>query len=215
MTKQEYIRQVVKHLQCSRTKKDEIARQLDSDMETALGEGKKLEEIVEEMGMPEALAGEFNENLGQAEKKQRKRRRLTVILTVVLLAVTTAGGFIYWAIPKGRDINESRTFDTARVQECAEEVIRLVSVEDYEALDRCLTTEVRDALKKTSLPAIKQMVGEDWGDFRAIGSTYMTEISQMGRHYAVVQTNVSYENISVVFTLSFDEEMLLYGIYMK
>ncbi len=45
MTKQEYIRQVTKQLQCARARKKEIQRQLDSHIEIALSEGRQLEEI--------------------------------------------------------------------------------------------------------------------------------------------------------------------------
>ena len=43
----------------------------------------------------------------------------------------------------------------------------------------------------------------------------MAEITQMNRHFAVCQVNVSYENVSVVYTITFDENMNVAGLYFK
>lgn len=135
-TIQEYTKLVVRHLQCSRSKKIEIRRQLESDIEIALSEGRQLEEILCDMGDPEVVAGEFNENIGGNRKRKRKsRRRLWIILAVVLAILAIAGGYIYWILPKVRDIQKSSSFDVAEIQSLTEEVIRLFSAEDYEALE--------------------------------------------------------------------------------
>ena len=61
----------------------------------------------------------------------------------------------------------------------------------------------------------KKTIGDDWGTFRNFGKTYMTEIRQNGQSFAMVQMNASYDNVSVTYTLTFDVEMKLAGIYMK
>ena len=48
-----------------------------------------------------------------------------------------------------------------------------------------------------------------------MGNIYMTEISEKGKSYAVVQVNVSFEKVSVVFTLTFNEAMEIDGFYVK
>ena len=65
MERKEYVRQVVRRLQCSPKKKREIEKQLDSHIGIGLGEGRQLEEILAEMGEPGELAQEFNDNFGR------------------------------------------------------------------------------------------------------------------------------------------------------
>jgi len=83
MTKREYLKKVAGHLQCAPAKKREIVRQLDSHIGIALGEGRELSEVLEEMGEPHVLAAEFNENMDAGEKKKGRGRKLVLILAAV------------------------------------------------------------------------------------------------------------------------------------
>ena len=66
-----------------------------------------------------------------------------------------------------------------------------------------------------SLEDIKGYVGEDWGALLNMGSAYMVEIREKGKNYAVVQINAAYENVGVTYTLTYNQEMELYGFYVK
>ena len=44
---------------------------------------------------------------------------------------------------------------------------------------------------------------------------YATEVIQNGEHYAIAQVTVSYENVNVVYTLTYDADMKLAGLYMR
>ena len=83
MTRREYLKKGAGHLQCAPAKKREIVRQLDSHIGIALGEGRELSEILKEMGEPQALAAEFNENMDADEKKKGRGRKLALILAAV------------------------------------------------------------------------------------------------------------------------------------
>lgn len=216
MTRQEYIRQVARHLLCSSAGKREITRQLNSHIGSALEEGRSLEEILKEMGTPETLAEEFNDNFEEKDKKKAKRnRRLAVIGTSGLLVLVMAAVLIYWILPKERDIYSSKVFDVAQVKERTGEIVRLFGQGEDKALDGYLAPEVREALKVTTPDSIRQLIGDDWGDFQSMGNLYMTEISQKGKSYAVVQVNASFEHVSVTYTLTYNDKMELYGIYVK
>ena len=213
MTIQEYTRHVARHLKCSRLKKREIQKQLESHIEIALGEGRELEEVLEEMGEPEALAEEFNENFVQDGKKKGKKR--WVIGAVVLAVLAAGAGLLYWFLPKGYEITDSSVFDREELRTRAEEVVRLVSAEDQEGLDACFSQEMREAMGEITIDDIRRYIGEDWGELHAMGNAYMYEVVQKGEHMAVVQLNASYDNVSVTFTLMFDPKMELYGLYVK
>ncbi|MCF2641866.1 MAG: DUF3887 domain-containing protein [Lachnospiraceae bacterium] len=61
----------------------------------------------------------------------------------------------------------------------------------------------------------RRQVGSDWGEIQSFGDFYMSEIRQRGQRYAVVQVAVMYENVEVTYTITFDENMKLAGLYMK
>ena len=216
MTKQEYIKQVGRHLQCSGAKKREILKQLDSHIEIALAEGRQLDEILAQMGNPGALAEEFNENLDDKEKKKGRRgRRIVAVVAVILAVLAAAAGYIYWMLPKGRNIEDSKGFDAAKVQARSEEVIELFSEGDYATLESHTSEELLAVLEQTPFSEIKQYIGEDWGELHSIGTVYMAEIHQKSQVYVTAQVNVAYDNVNVTYTLSFNPEMELCGFYIK
>ena len=118
-------------------------------------------------------------------------------------------------LPKERNIEDSKVFDAAQVQSRAEEVIALFSAEEYETLEGYASEELREALARTSFSVIRGYIGEDWGELQSMGRIYMVEIRERNKAYAAVQVNVSYENVNVTFTLSFNRQMELYGFYVR
>ena len=216
MERKEYVRQVVRRLQCSPKKKREIEKQLDSHIGIGLGEGRQLEEILAEMGEPGELAQEFNDNFEEGEgRRAGGHRKLMVAAVIVLAVLAAAAGTLYWLLPKERDISASAVFYPAYVESRAEEVIRLFGEEEYDTLDGYLSEEVRRVFGVAEMGMAREFVSPDWGEFRSMGNIYMTEISEKGKSYAVVQVNVSFEKVSVVFTLTFNEAMEIDGFYVK
>ena len=219
MTKQQYIKRVGRALECAPAKKGEILRQLDSDIGIALSEGRELPKILEEMGNPRALAGEFNESLDGEERGRGRRRkwvrRILCIFGALLAALAVAAGTVYWMLPKMSAIEDSRYFDAAKVRSSTEEVIRLFGEEEYGALEALASREMREVLEDTPLPGIRDFIGGDWGEPISMGNMYMAEIRERNRVYATAQVTVSYENVNVTYTISFNRQMELYGFYVR
>ena len=69
MNKKKYIRLVLKKLKCSGQKKNEIKKELESDIVSAEESGEALDEIMARMGTPNSLAAEFNDNFSPEELK--------------------------------------------------------------------------------------------------------------------------------------------------
>ena len=44
---------------------------------------------------------------------------------------------------------------------------------------------------------------------------YMAEVIQGGRHFAVGEMTVTYENVSATYRLTYDENMRLAGLYVR
>lgn len=220
MTKQDYVKQVAKYLNCPQEKKAEIKRQLLSDIEIALGEGRSLEEILAGMGEPEELAEEFNENFGDSgqscgPEKPLGRRKVLIIVFATVLVLALCALLAYWALPKQRDIGESKVFTAYEVERCSEAVVDAFSRGDYDVLESYYSGEMQEAVTRQMLEDLKPVIGDDWGEYRGVGTAYMAEIIQRGKAYVVVQLNASYENVSVTYTLTFNSGMELVGFYMK
>ncbi len=209
------MKQVVKKLNCPQDKRADIERQLLSDIEIALDEGRQLEEIIAEMGEPEALAKDFNENFGDSAKPRGKRRRTITVILAVAAVLAALAGLAYWAFPKAREIGDSGKFTAYEVEQYATAVVDAFSRGDYDTLESYYSSEMREAVTRQMLEELKPVIGDDWGAYRSVGTAYMTEIQQRGKAYVVVQMNASYENVSVTYTLTFNSQMQLIGFYIK
>ena len=215
MTKQDYVKQVVKNLNCPQDKKADIEKQLLSDIDIALGEGRQLEEVLAGMGGPGVLAKEFNDNFGTGAGKQGKKGRIFVIVLAVAMAVALLAVLAYWALPKARNMDDSQVFAAYEVDRRSRAVVDAFSQGDYATLEGYYSGDMREAVTKEMLEEAKLTVGDDWGEYHGVGTVYMNEVIQRGKAYAIVQLSASYENIGVTFTLTFNSEMELVGFYMK
>lgn len=213
MTK--YIHQVVRRLNCSGKKREEIKKQLTADFLAAEENGEKAEDIIKRMGNPAEMAEEFNRNFSDSEKKKYKREKWTKRVSVAAVILILFGAVLYWALPKTTPIAESKIFQEDQVEKRAKEVIRQIGAEDYESLRACSDEKIKAILNDGFIEDAKKNFGSDWGELSSYGNSYIVQTSQMGKTYAVVQMNTSFENTGVTFTLSFDKDMKLAGLYMK
>lgn len=215
MMNEKYIKQILKRLKCSKNRRMEIKKQLEADIAEQTEHGRTEAEIQKEMGTPAEVAAEFNEGFSEQEGKKYKKEGWIKRLTVGGVAVVCLGSLLYWISPKQRAIEESRIFEKEEVLQDAKEVIALFGEEDYEALRARSIDRLEGSMTAEVLEPVKEMLGEDWGDFQSFGNSYIAEIRQMGKRMAVVQMNVAYEHASITYTLSFDEDGKLAGFYVK
>lgn len=215
MNAEKYAKQVARHLKCSGKRKQEIRRQIASEIQAAMEEGGFLEQVLQGMGEPRALAAEFNESFSEREKKAAKRAKLWKILGAVFAVLVLLVSLIWWALPKSKYLSDSRTFSEEQVQERAELILELFNQGDYETMQSYMVGPLQEITTEEILEQNKQYIGADWGKMITIGNSYRLELSQFGRKYAVVQMTVSYENTSAVFTMSFDKDLRLAGFYMQ
>ncbi len=219
MKAETYVDKIVKQIQCGRGKKEEIRKQLLGDIKERVAAGESEEAVIAQMGTIEELAEEFNESISAKERKRsRKVKRVKMIIITILViaglfAVATA--LLYWILPKGTDISESSIFGKEQVEARVEEVINLLDDGAYETLAENATEQMAGVLNDEDMDAAKQMVGDDWGARVELGTIYMQEVEQQGVHYVITQVSVSYEKVTVTYTITFDENMKLAGIYMK
>ncbi len=218
MDSKKYIKCIIKNLKCSKAKREDIKRQLEADIQTAMETGETLEEIQVRMGTPENVAKEFNDNFSNEEIKaaqKRKMGKLLALIGVILLIVLL---LISWWWPKVSEVGSDGTFHKDDVEDRSELIVQLLDKEDFEGLCDYSNDTMKKVLEKEDygdLKAAKENIGSDWGAFVSFGKVYMSQISQMGKKSVVVQMNTAYENVSVTYTITFDEDMKLAGLYMK
>ncbi len=219
MKAETYVDKIVKQMQCSKSKKEEIRKQLLGDIRERVAAGESEEAVIAQMGTVEELAQEFNESFSAKERKRSRKSRstkmiiITILVIIGLFAIATA--LLYWMLPKGTDISESSIFVKEQVEARVEEVINLLDDGAYDTLAENATEQMAGVLNDEDMDAAKQLVGDDWGARVELGTIYMQEVEQQGVHYVITQVAASYENVTVTYTITFDENMKLAGIYMK
>lgn len=210
-----YIHRVTKKLQCSTVRKKEIEKQLMSEITAEVESGEALQDVLKRMGTPEELSAEFNNSFSEEEKKKYKKEKWAKRIIAILAILIVVVGAVYCFLPKTSPIEESKIFDASTVQEMTEQVIELVDAENYEELKKYADNAMIDMLNEDVIGAAKDMVSENWGERQSLGNIYMAECRQMGMRNVLVQINASYENANVTYSLSFDEDMELNGLWMK
>lgn len=78
-----------------------------------------------------------------------------------------------------------------------------------------MNDEMKQVLNAATLQYTKSQMKEEFGELLAFGNMYASEAKQNGIRYAMVQVSVSYSNMSVTYTITFDEEMKLAGFFVK
>lgn len=219
MNVNQYINGIVRNIKCGGEKKNEIKKQLLADIDFRLQQGESLTDIMSQMGTVKEIADGFNESLAESEKKKYAKTKVIktiaivfVALVVVLIAVLA---FVCLFLPTGVDIEESEYFDKAQVERAMKDTIELLDNGDYAALQANAIEEMMPYLTEDGMEKSKEQVSEDWGKQLSIGKIYAAEVAQGKRHYAVGEVTVSYENVSVIYRLTYDTDMKLAGLYMR
>ncbi len=136
------------------------------------------------------------------------------MIDILVLLVVMAALF-WWMIPKNTWLKDSKRFDETAVQKQAEEVVELLDAGDYDGLRAMADSKLAGLINEEEMEAARDNQAEDWGEFLNYGSVYLIESTQRGIHSAVAQMTAAYENTSVTYTISFDEDLKLTGLYMK
>lgn len=215
MDEKRYVNAVARKLKCGGTRKREIKRQLLADMQARENQGERLDDIISRMGKAEEIAEGFNENISVEERKRYARNRVLKIVIPIALALVFLGMAGYWLFPKTVDIEKSRYFDKEEVEAAMKETVELLDAEEYAALQENATAQMQSLLNAETRKSMRETLSDDWGERRQFGAVYLVEVVQGNRHLAVGEMTVTYENVSVTYRLSYDEDMRFAGIYVR
>lgn len=221
MNRRSYVKKVVKHLACSKARRDDYVRDLDSDIDAALESGETWAQVEQRMGDPRQIAREFNEDLSESElvagKKRKRNKIIGIVVGVVAVIALVLAGAVWWVTPKYAPAGQSVGLSEQQVMERAQEVVTLADEGDLEALRDMSTEAVQEALSQELLDKARVATANNgnWGSFKSFGNVYAAEVDQMGVTLEVIQLVAEYENVSIVYDIVFDKDMKLATFVMK
>ena len=210
-----YINQIVRKLKCSKKKREEIKKQLLSDFSAEFENVEREQEIISRMGNSEEIAEEFNNSFSEEEKNKYKKEKWKKRIGIIVSIFVVISGVIWWLLPKQIWIERSKIYDKEEVLRQAEIVVEYLNADDYEALKVISDEKMKEIMDGKELMDVKAQIGTDWGEQQSVGNVYAVELTQMGRKSAVVQMHVVYENESVMYTIYFNQNMKLEGLWMQ
>lgn len=215
MDEKRYVNAVARKLKCGGKRKKEIKRQLLSDIQMRENQGERLEEIISRMGKAEEIAESFNESISVKEQRRYAGNRVLKIVIPIVLALTFIAVSVYWIFPKTVDIEKSRVFDKEEVEAAMKETVELLDAEAYAVLQENAIPQMQSFLNAETRESIRETLSDDWGERKQFGAVYMAEVIQGNTHLAVGEMTVTYENVSVTYRLTYDEDMRFAGIYVR
>lgn len=137
------------------------------------------------------------------------------IVIPIVLALTFIAVSVYWIFPKTVDIEKSRVFDKEEVEAAMKETVELLDAEEYAVLQENAIPQMQSFLNAETRESIRETLSDDWGERKQFGAVYMAEVIQGNTHLAVGEMTVTYENVSVTYRLTYDEDMRFAGIYVR
>lgn len=211
MTKEKYLKDIMKYLYCSRQDKKKIYDDIDNDISIAL-ENETLEDIIKRMGSAKEVADEFNHNLGY--KKSYKKLWLCIGIIVLLI-----GGYFFYQrsnVPLIKDLSESQIFEQKVLDQQIDKVIECIDQKAYDQLvNDYFDQQLKDVLTAKELEEAVLSVDENLGKYEKIKDKETQIIVDDHQEYAVSEVLVQFEHRNVVFRLTFNENMKLSGIFMR
>lgn len=110
----------------------------------------------------------------------------------------------------------SAKFDEETVKQKAQNVIALLNAQDSDGIREVSVQILKDALTDDTFAQIYAALGEGGAFVEVTNLTaYGSTDENTGVEYAVVQAQAKYDKRSFTYTISFDTDMNLAGIYYK
>lgn len=219
MNRESYVKAVAKRLGCSKGRRDEFVRDLESDISDALAAGETWEQVERRMGDPLQVAAEFNEDLSATEVAAGKKRKRTKIIAIVLAVVVALAAILaaatWWATPHQADAGQSIGMTEQEIIAQAQDAAEIIAEGDYSSLRPMIEDAASEELSEPVMADAHALFGDDWGSLESYGNTYATQITQMGQTVNIVEMVAMYENTTVTYTIVFDESMKIVGLNMR
>lgn len=144
-----------------------------------------------------------------------KSKKIYRIITTVIAVVVVGVWMFSWMQKQNGGLENSEIFSSEVVEAEMKKVIELLNKEDYDALHEISDDTMKEFLTPEVWGDAKVQFSENWGALEKLGTIYLSEAEQNGLPMAAGQVKATYENVKVTYTIVFDEEMQLAGLYIK
>ncbi len=110
----------------------------------------------------------------------------------------------------------SKDFDREGVEEASKKVVNVLINKDTQTLLDMSTVEMKEAMTEEIIDQIYESIDEA-GSFEEIEDISIAgqEDKDTGEEFAVAVAKAKFENKSIVYTISFNKQMKLAGLYYK
>lgn len=132
-----------------------------------------------------------------------------LIMLISIMALMLAGC--------GESAKLSEDFDESTVESSAKNVIELLNAKDYDGAVQTFNDEMKTALPAETLEKSVSGVIEAAGSFDEFGSCSVIgqKADNSDEDMAVAVIAAKYSKSSVTYTISFDKDMQVAGLYLK
>ena len=144
-----------------------------------------------------------------------KSKKIYRIITTVIAVVVVGVWMFSWMKKQNSGLENSEIFSSEVVEAEMKNVIELLNKEDYDALHEISDDTMKEFLTPEVWGDAKVQFSENWGALEKLGTIYLSEAEQNGLPMAAGQVKATYENVKVTYTIVFNEEMQLAGLYIK
>lgn len=207
-----YIKEIYKALRCNKAEKKRIINDLRSDIMIAIEEGESFEDIEERLGTPTDYAKEFNENLGIVKKSNK---RLFIGLGCgLVLAIVCFIGYQYLTTPKTILLQDSKIFNAQEVFDLSDKAVSYLTNKDYTGLESMFSDVIKQNTSEEEIFGVYDQLGEI-GSFKKISDRQFVEYKDKSGVAAVGDVVVEYEKRTIIYRLSFNEDLQIIGLYMR
>ena len=139
------------------------------------------------------------------------QKRLKMIVSALLALTLLLGlfGCTTKQLPEG--------FDADEVGSAAEEIVGLATAGDYDSIVAALRSDLQASITADQLREGWASIYEKAGAFSSVKKITLSSTADQTtkEEYAVAQVQVEHENANLIYTLSFDKDLALVGLYLK
>lgn len=150
------------------------------------------------MGTAKEIAEGFNEDVTPEERERFVRGKVLKLTLCIAAALAFSGLLVYWSVPGMNGMEEGARFDRERVEAAMKETVELFDAGDYAALQEKSVSRIRPHLNAREMGEARGVLSADWGERKGFGQAEVLDVVQGGRHFAVGEIVVTYENVRAI-----------------
>lgn len=139
-----------------------------------------------------------------------------VIGVIIVIVGLLIGGYFYIRslIPVTNELGTSGLYEQSVLEEKASQVIELLNAKDFVQLQNLSDSLLAKEISEQKMNAAIEQLGE-LGDYQKITNQLFVELTQKDTTIAVGEMTALYAQRTVTYTISFNQDMQLVGLYMK